>query len=581
MLNHRQKIGLAIAGTIWAALFCFWFADSLDVWENKSLDWRFQQRGPIAPNPQIAIVEIDEKSIQKLGRWPWNRDVHARLIKLLEKAQAKKIAFDVIFPESDLEHPEADKKFAEAVEKSNRVVLGSFFEMGDKDVPKNIFLPKFTLPPQRVGFTNNFSEKDGVTRRSYLNLTYQKRDWTSFALAVISTLERINFPKIEGNKFYLNYLGRYGTFPYSSYSEVLEGKISPQVFKDKIVLIGSTATGLYDRRSTPFTPDCPGVEVQATAVNNLLEKNWLRVFPGYLVLAVTFGFVLVFGLILPLLSAWRATFLALVLFFGYGFLSCLFFARGNYWLPMVFPLSLIFLSYVGIIFWRFLGEEKEKRYLRKALSSYLSHKVMEQVVAHPELLRLYGDRQDLSVMFTDIRGFTSISEKMTPEDVVALLNEYFSRMSEVVFHWDGTLNKFIGDAIMAFWGAPSGQTDHALRAVSCAREMIVELNKLQKKWLSENKPVLDIGIGINSGKMLIGNMGSTEKLDYTVIGDNVNVASRLEGLNKQYNTHILITEETYQRVKDAIPCRFVADSKVKGKEESLKIYEALGSGNKQ
>ncbi len=246
---------------------------------------------------------------------------------------------------------------------------------------------------------------------------------------------------------------------------------------------------------------------------------------------------------------------------------------------MVFPLSLIFLSYVGIIFWRFLGEEKEKRWLRKALSSYLSHKVMEQVVSHPELLRLYGDRQDLSVMFTDIRGFTSISEKMTPEDVVALLNEYFSKMSEVVFHWDGTLNKFIGDAIMAFWGAPSGQSDHALRAVSCAQEMIVELNKLQKKWLSENKPVLDIGIGINSGKMLIGNMGSTEKLDYTVIGDNVNVASRLEGLNKQYNTHILITEETYQRVKDAIPCRFVADSKVKGKEESLKIYEALGSGN--
>lgn len=577
MLNKQRLVGLLIVVGVWIFLFCFWYLGYLDVWENKTLDWRFLWRGPIKSNEQIVIIAVDEESIKKLGHWPWPRDIHARLVDFLDAAQSQKIVFDVLFPDWDNDHPLADKKFLKTIENSEKIVLSFLFRM-DRDNPKEAFLPVFRSVTTRLGFTNNTSERDGITRKMPLYLEYRGILYPSLALAAFSAnKDRLIIPadlKLDKhNELYLNFAGEYQTFPYYSYVEVLEEKIPPTVFKNKIVLIGATASGLYDRRATPFSPDFPGVEIQATAINNLLEKNWLQVVTPIGMFTISIGLLLMLGLILPNLTAWRATFLTLILIFGYLALSGWLFVKYNFWLEIIFPISLIFLSYVGIIFWRFLGEEKEKRWIKKTFSHYLSSPVMEEILSHPERLRLGGERKDLTVLFSDIRGFTSLSEKMSPEEVVNLLNEYLSEMTKIVFRWGGTLDKFIGDALMAFWGAPLAQPDHPLRAVNCAREMLKELKGLQQKWLAEKKPVIDIGIGINSGAMVAGNMGSLERMDYTVIGDNVNIAARLEGLNRQFHTHILISEETYHRIKSSIPCRSLGEIKVKGKEESIKIYE--------
>ncbi len=230
------------------------------------------------------------------------------------------------------------------------------------------------------------------------------------------------------------------------------------------------------------------------------------------------------------------------------------------------------LCYVGIILYRFFSEEKEKKYIRKTFGHYLSPHVMDEILKDPTRLKLGGEKQHLTVLFSDIRGFTTLSEKLAPEEIVCVLNEYLSDMVKDVFNNDGTLDKFIGDAVMAFWGAPIAQNDHQLKAVRCAIDMVRSLRALQKKWQEEGKPIFHIGIGINTGDMVVGNMGSMDRMDYTVIGDNVNLGARLEGLNKEYGTEIIISETTYDSVKDSISANYLGEVKVKGKEKAVKIY---------
>jgi len=237
---------------------------------------------------------------------------------------------------------------------------------------------------------------------------------------------------------------------------------------------------------------------------------------------------------------------------------------------------LIIFIYILITTWRFFTEEKEKRWLKKTFGQYLSPAVINEIMKSPDALALGGKRQEMTVLFSDIRGFTTISEASSPEEVVALLNEYLTKMTEIVFKYQGTLDKFIGDAVMAFWNAPVEQKDHPRRAVLCAIDMIEELKKLQVKWRAEGKPVLDIGIGVNTGDMVVGNMGSLERMDYTVIGDNVNLGSRLESLNKEFKTHIIISESTYNNVRDIVNARSLGSTKVKGKEKAVQIYGVEG-----
>ena len=244
---------------------------------------------------------------------------------------------------------------------------------------------------------------------------------------------------------------------------------------------------------------------------------------------------------------------------------------------MVYPASALFFGYTSQTAYRFFTEERRARDIRRMFSSYVSKRIVDELIKDPSKAKLGGDRKEITVLFSDIRGFTSFSEKHQPEEVVKLLNEYLGAMTEIVFDHEGTLDKFVGDAIMALWGAPVGQPDHAERAVRCALAMIERLQQLQAKWKSEGKYVIDIGIGINTGEMVVGNMGAEgKKMDYTVIGDNVNLGARLEGLTRQYNNHIIISEFTYEKVKDIVRVNELGSVTVKGKQKPVVIYDLVG-----
>ncbi|MBI5966515.1 MAG: adenylate/guanylate cyclase domain-containing protein [Deltaproteobacteria bacterium] len=242
---------------------------------------------------------------------------------------------------------------------------------------------------------------------------------------------------------------------------------------------------------------------------------------------------------------------------------------------MTYPLLNLILTYLGITGYRYMTEEREKKKIRGAFQYYLSPSVVDQMLHNPEKLKLGGEKKDLTVLFSDIRGFTSISERMTPETLVKFLNEYLTKMTDIVFKYDGLLDKYMGDALMAIWGAPLDQPDHAQRACYTALEMVEELWGLQKKWSAEGLPTLNIGIGINAGPMVVGNMGSERRFDYTVMGDSVNLGSRLEGLNKLYGTNVIVSEMTYERVREEILGRELDSVRVKGKDQRVRIYELL------
>ena len=382
-------------------------------------------------------------------------------------------------------------------------------------------------------------------------------------------------PSDENGRMLINYAGPPKTFPHFSISDILKGNTPKGTFKDKIVLVGATAVGLYDLRNTPFSPVYPGLEVHATVIDNILKQNfltkptWAKAFD---LLAIILLCVLA-GIFIPRLNAVMGMFLGLGLFIAHLIIARTLFVNSGIWFNIVYPLLGLLITYTSLTVYRYITEERERKKIKGAFSYYVSSSVVNEVLKHPEQLKLGGDQKDLSVLFSDIRGFTTISEGMTPVELVSLLNEYLTVMTDVVFKYDGTLDKYMGDAIMAIYGAPFEQQNHPASACHSALEMMEDLKKLNEKWLNEGKKPLDIGIGINTGNMMVGNMGSDQRFDYTVMGDAVNLGSRLEGANKNYRTNILISEFTYERVKDEFVCMEVDSVRVKGKTLPVKVYQ--------
>jgi len=311
-------------------------------------------------------------------------------------------------------------------------------------------------------------------------------------------------------------------------------------------------------------------------VDNILHRDFLhRTETG--VLPLVFLFAIVLGMTLPRLGAKSGVAIFLAFFAGYlGIVYYLFVAKGI-WFNLVYPASALFFGYTSQTAYRFFTEERRARDIRKMFSSYVAKRIVDELIRDPSKAKLGGDRKEITVLFSDIRGFTSFSEKLQPEEVVSLLNEYLGAMTEIVFEYEGTLDKFVGDAIVALWGAPIGQPDHAERACRCALAMIGRLKELQVKWAAEGKHVIDIGIGINTGDMVVGNIGAPgKKMDYTVIGDNVNLGARLESLTRQYNNHIIISEYTYSKVNNIIQVNELGSVTVKGKQQPVVIYDLVG-----
>ncbi|MBU0574772.1 MAG: adenylate/guanylate cyclase domain-containing protein, partial [Proteobacteria bacterium] len=306
--------------------------------------------------------------------------------------------------------------------------------------------------------------------------------------------------------------------------------------------------------------------------NFLVHSGWTRFLDICTIILVG----LIMGLAVPRVKAMAGIALSVALIGAFIAANTALFVRYSVWMNLIYPVLTMMTIYLGITVYRYVTEEREKKKIRGAFQYYLTASVINEILKDPSKLKLGGDKKQLSVMFSDIRGFTGISEKLTPEELVRLLNEYLTAMTDVVFKYDGLLDKYIGDAIMAVFGAPLDQPDHALRACRTALEMMSELKRLREKWAAEGRPDVNIGVGVNTGDMVVGNMGSEMRFDYTVIGDSVNLASRLEGTNKEYGTNIIISEFTYESIRNELFCRELDAVRVKGKKLPVRIYELLG-----
>ena len=449
-----------------------------------------------------------------------------------------------------------------------------------------------------AGYFNMIPDKDGVVRSMPLAIQCGKDIYSPLSIQCIWNylgrpplvvqvasygvegirMGNLVIPTDENGHMLINYLGPEKMFPDYSITDILQGKVPKGAFKDKIVLVGATAIGLYDMRNTPFAAVYPGLEIHATVIDNILEKafihkpKWTRIFDAMAIVL----FALILGLLIPRLSAIKGVVLTSGVFVLYIFVAQWLFSHALLWVNMVYPLLGLVLIYTSLTIYRYLTEERERKKIRGAFSYYVSSAVVNEVLKNPEKLKLGGDMKELTVLFSDIRGFTTISEGLGPEQVHRLINEYLTAMTNIVFKHCGTLDKYMGDAIMAIYGAPVDQPDHAQQACDTALEMMQVLNELNAGWAREGKPVLDIGIGINTGMMMVGNMGSEQRFEYTVLGDAVNLGSRLEGANKSYLTHILISEFTYDKVKGEFLCMEMDSVRVKGKTRSVKIYQLMG-----
>jgi len=339
--------------------------------------------------------------------------------------------------------------------------------------------------------------------------------------------------------------------------------------------------GIYDLRVTPFSGICPGVEIQATIIDNLIHRQFLQTSRLYPIppLLIVLGLGLFLGLALPRLSAVWGLIFALVLAEGYTIFNYLLFSRWGWQLELFYPLLAIGGIYTSLTVQGFLAEEKERLHIKKAFQSFVAPEVVNEIIKNPQLLRLGGERRELTILFSDIRGFTTLSETLEPETLVGLLHDFFNPMSEIIVTHGGTIDKYIGDAIMALFGAPLYRPDHPVLACRTALAMMAKLKTLNEEWESQGRPAMHIGLGLNAGDVAVGNMGSDRLFNYTAIGDNVNLASRLEGLNKYYGTSILISSSTAHALDGQFVIREVDLVRVKGKAQALTIFELLGEGS--
>lgn len=498
---------------------------------------------------------------------------------------------------SGLREPAAVKARYQAVRRvgsgSDRLPL-----LGVQGVQGN--LPEFTMQAAGSGYFNMIPDADGGVRWLPLALAYGPDFYAPLALMASQqfgggdmlslTLTAGGVEEIRlGQKvlpvdcfgrLYINYLGPPGTFPTFSAAALLNGSVPPQKLKDRLVLVGATAVGIYDLRVTPFSAVMPGVEIQATVIDNLLSGRFVRPPPGgrLFLLGLMVGLGLILAGTLPRLGAVAGFLWAAGLAWGYLAANYLAFRFLGWQLEVLYPLVQIGAVYTGVTVQRFVATERARSQLKRAFQSYVAPAVVEELLRHPEKLRLGGERRELSILFCDIRGFTTLAESLEPEEVAALLHDFLTPMSELIVQHGGTLDKYMGDAIMALFGAPLPQEDHALRACRAALAMVAELERLDRIWQGQGRPGLAVGIGINTGPVAVGNLGSDRLFDYTAVGDHVNLASRLEGLNRHYGTAILASEFTAARVQEAIILQEVDRVRVKGKTRPLRIYEVLGPG---
>jgi Adenylate cyclase, family 3 (some proteins contain HAMP domain) len=569
------------------------------------------------PDHNSSLKTIDELSsemkkqginggaIALLAKKRETADIDAVLARSISHAQNVTLGYYFyISREDELDLTKKDiAQRAERIGNSRYQIINSSDRNPDDSGIRTAYAPEVNIKiisdaAQNSGYFNSMPDTDGTMRWSPLVIKFQNNYYPSLAISLLAQylnwpmlslnlekygvesikIGKIKIPTDDRGRMLINYMGPSKTFPHYSIHDIIKGKIPAEKLRNKIVLIGVTATAVYDLRVTPFSPVYPGVEIHANVIDNILHQNFL-IFSSLIrfvdILAIiVFG--LAMGLIIPRMRAVSGAFVAFIIVIAFICVNLFAFFHFNIWLTLVYPVLTMITIYLGITLYHYIKEEREKKKIRGAFQYYLTASVINEMLKDPTKLKLGGDKKDLSVLFSDIRGFTTISEKLTPEELVGLLNEYLTAMTNIVFKYDGLLDKYMGDAIMAVFGAPLDQPDHARRACLTALEMMEDLHNLQKKWEAEERPILNIGIGINTGDMVVGNMGSEMRFDYTVMGDMVNLGSRLEGINKEYGSNIIISEFTHNVVQDSMSCRELDWVRVKGKNKPVKIFELLG-----
>ena len=366
-----------------------------------------------------------------------------------------------------------------------------------------------------------------------------------------------------------------------SYDLLKEGKtpiINPDIFSGKIVFFGANvkaaATGLSDIQRTPISNEHSGVDIQATALDNLISNDFMRQVEPFQNLLITTVLMLVTYLLIRNFSLFVSATILFVITMSYLILCGYSFYKGVA-VSVITPISLELITMIFAYSHRFILEGRNKEKIKTAMGKYISEDIMKSVVKNIDELKLGGKKANVTVLFSDIRGFTSMSEKLSADEVSVILNEYFTEMEPIVTKHHGVINKFIGDAVMVIFGEPIQDEHHPVNAIRCAYEMLQKVDELQKKWLSEGKPKIEIGIGINTGDVFVGNIGSEKRMEYTVIGDTVNLASRIESYNKVYKTNFLISSSTYACVKNIVDVIKISNVTIRGKSKKMDLYEVI------
>ncbi len=575
----------------------------------NDLNFLFQNK---KASEDIVFIAIDEQSVNRFGRWPWDRSVLAEAVDRLDSSSL--LILDMVFSEPT----KKDRELSLSLHRQDNNLCGFFLrqqasqrpsegqldllsdsslerlasEIGDKrvfiegreaEVNVETILSSCTLS----GTFSSLRDSDQLFRRYPLAFTYNNELYPSIGTQAIRMQSNQDISQVEEGLFDLaghylstdktglSLLNYYPLQSYQSFSflDLYENRLDKETLKDKIVILGITEVGVGDIRATPIGM-IPGPLVHYTFLSNVLNDELLSKSSK-----VTFASIFLF-ILLPLSwmivsSIYNRVGLYLLAYTVFFISTKILYLYFNLYIDAFYPL--LALLFVGTASEVLLHQEQEEqsRFIEGAFSSYLSTDLLNKLMQEPERLVLGGEKKELTVFFSDIRSFTSISEKMDPQKLIQHLNRYFTPMSNIVMQHQGMIDKYIGDALMAFYNAPVDVKDHAAAACRSSLQMLDELEELNKDFVKEGLPEIEIGIGLNTAEVVVGNMGSEKRFNYTVIGDGVNLASRVEGINKNYGTHILITEFTQAIVKDEFLTRPIEKVRVKGKEEEVLLYELL------
>ena len=589
---------------------------------------------PARADKRIVVIDIDNASFDelkdKLGRWPWTRRVWTEVVRYTARGKPKVIVFDAVF--GGQESPEVDTGFAQVMKDAGNVVLSYTFSYSERElvsdeavrrklalltrdsVPAtpgepgerlrlsqsalNVPLDELANAAAGVGSVDFIPDPDGSVRRVALTFILEGRSYPALALRTAQIVQgnrqAPGVPLDRDGRMVLLWHGAARQDAGTSYRRIplwqlicsiypaqcgdqKVEKFPPEFFRDKIVLVGASASTIYDVRPTPFGEVDPGYVAHATAIDNLLHGEAMRPAPGwFLPLAV---FLMAFAgaaILLRMHSTLGGAAALAAVLAGYAGGNYLAFARAHLWLPLVAPVAALALSYVSAAAIRYATTGRELRRTRGTLDRYVSPALVDYVLENLETVELGGQKKELTILFSDVRNFTTLTESADPTELITLLNEYLAAMTEIIFKYDGIVDKFIGDGILAYWGAFTPGKNHALLAAQASLEMLERLADLNRRWEGEGRKTIAIGIGLNTGEVIFGNVGSGKKIEFTVIGDPVNLAARLEGLNKEFKTSIIISDFTREQLGDLARVRALGGVKVKGKTIETLVFELQG-----